>query len=546
MMFVIRWIILSAVVLGINCIGLQISYTNNYEDCLMGVISQNLKKDETLHFVTSESYDMMPFEKLFNPYVVVDINKPIQLKLKTACNFIILTRNEDSLENLLSALRNSTVWSETRSARGKFIIITFTNTLSSIFYTMWSYKIIDVIVLLPSSTNDHTLYVANPFENDNDCGNAPVTITKQSCSAPFIKSVKTPIKNLGGCKFYFVPSFQVLSSFNRTIMFLLTELVNTLNGTLSFDDKHNLSDVEYSIAFSTYFYYPDPLYDNSKVIYQIDWIWVAPSPIRDFPIETITMLFQIEVWLLTGFMFVFTIVVWWFTAVLKTSSSYSQFCHISIIVTSLTLCGSVNSIPKTKILRYIFIIYSVYVVLIQTAFKTNLVYGLTSPRYSGIVTNGKQLLELDLPLCCSKGEEYRYLVTSHSADSNTFHKFNKLITKCECYPLCFNIIHDYRNMTLFVPIDYYNSLSRDEEKHHQTFLDNSIYNSLKFAFRIKRGHYFIENLDSIIIALEESGILQKQIKIFQPTIREDVKDETSIPLNIVHMLFPFILLMQVR
>ncbi|KAF5271333.1 hypothetical protein FQA39_LY08131 [Lamprigera yunnana] len=542
MMFIIWCVIYSAAAFGAHCMVLQISNTNNYEDCLLGVISQNFKEDETLHFVTTESYDIMPFEKFFNPYVVVDINKPIQLKLKTARNFIILTKNEDSLEKLLTTLRNSTVWSETQSARGKFIIITFTNTPSNIFYTMWSYKIIDVVVLLPSSTNVYTLYVANPFENGNDCGNAPVTITEQSCSAPFIKTVKTPIKNLGGCKFYFVPSFQALDLFNRTIMFLLTELVNTLNGTLSLDDKHNLSEVEYSIAFSAYFYYPGPLYDNSKVIYQIDWIWVAPSPIRDFPIETITMFFQIEVWLLTGFMFVFTVVVWWFATVLKTSSKFSQFSHVIIIVTSLTLCGTVNSIPKTKILRYMFIIYSVYVVLIQTAFKTNLVYGLTG--YRGIATNAKQVLELDLPLCCSKGDEYRYMA-SHSADSNTIHKFNKLITKCDCYPFCLNVIHDYRNMTLFVPTDYYKSLFRDEEKHLQAFFDNSIHNSLKFAFLIKRGHYFIENLNSIIITLEESGIFEKQIKKFQPTIKEYVMDETAIALNIVHMSFAFILLMAI-
>ncbi|KAF5271331.1 hypothetical protein FQA39_LY08129 [Lamprigera yunnana] len=518
-MFVIPCIIFLDAVLGVNCIGLQIWNNNNYEDCLLGVINQNFKEDETLYFVTSENYTTMPFEKLINPYVVVNISKPIELKLKIARNFIILTKNKNTLKKLLSALRNSAVWSETQSASGKFLIISSTKVPSSVFHTVWTERIIDVVVLLPSSRNNHSLYVANPFENGNNCGKTPVAITEQSCSAPLIKSVKIPLKNLGGW----------------------TELSNSLNGTLCFDDK-DIKEVNYSIAISAFFYLHFDLYDTSKVIHQIDWLWIAPPPIRDFPIETITMLFQIEVWLLTGFTFVFTIVVWWFAIALKMSSNFSQFCYVSITVISLTLCGTVSSIPKMKILRYIFIIYSTYVVLMHTAFKTNLVYVLTSLGYSGIVTNAKELVDLELPVCCSRTINHKDYLLSYTSDSTTFRKFKKLMTTCECYPNCFDVIYDYRNITVLMLKSSYYSLQQHEKRPFQVFIDNSLNNDMKIAFIVRKGHYFIKNLDWMITTLKESGIYQKQMKNFYPIVKEDALDETPIPLNMEHMIFTFILL----
>ncbi|KAF5300345.1 hypothetical protein FQA39_LY11202 [Lamprigera yunnana] len=527
-------------VVGVAGIALQQPHIN-YENCLLGIIIQNFEEEETLYFITSESYDITPLEKVINPYVVVDMNKPIQLERRIARHFIISTKNEDSLGKLLPELKNSAVWSKSYSAKGKFVIVTFTNQLSTIFCVLWSHKIIDAVVLVPSFTNDHTLYTANPFVKENNCGNTPTVITKQSCSAPVIKSVEIPLKSLGGCKFYYLKPPKDKNPLTSTIMFLLTELAKSLNGSLAFDEKL-LLQVDYPIAFMTFFNYPFSDFDNSKLIYQQDWLWIAPPPIRIFPIESISTLFQIEVWLLTGFMFIFTIIVWWIAVSLKTSPNFSQFCHVSINVVSLTLSGTVNTMPKMKILRYVCFIYSIYFLIIQTAFNTNLLYGLTSPGYKDIVTKAEQLLDLELPLCADKNIDYKEKMISYSSDTSTFHKIKELITKCDCHPHCFDLIYDYRNMSMTMLKYHYYLLKQSDKRHFQTFIDSSVNGNLQYVFIVEKGHFFVKNINAIITMLQESGIYQHQIKNFHPTLKEDEIDGSPVPLSIEHMSFTFILL----
>ncbi|KAF5271332.1 hypothetical protein FQA39_LY08130 [Lamprigera yunnana] len=372
------------------------------------------------------------------------------------------------------------------------------------------------------------------------CGTeAKVTIVSQPCNEALINLVEVPVKNLSGCSIF--SSFpNDLGSMKESITFLLTEITERFNGNLTF--SNNVSFKYYdNIRVGIHFDAVKPNLDTSKVIYRQDWLWITAAPTRVFPLETISTLLQFEVWILTGIVFVFTVIVWWLTVKLRTLRDKSvQGKDAFINITSLTLCGTTTSAPKMNKLGYVFVIYSLYASLMQTAFKTNLIYVLTLPRYNTEISTAKEIIDLKLPVCVLPVINNRFS-KNNGSDENEYDKLMKLLISKELHK-CIKWIYDYRNVTVLTPEVTLLGMAPHTKRNLNIFIDNRVTGIFKLEFAMKKGHHFMENLNQIITILDESGISQKKIQSFHHNSKEKTTQETLVPLNLEQLHSVFLLL----
>ncbi|KAF5271327.1 hypothetical protein FQA39_LY08125 [Lamprigera yunnana] len=504
---------------------IQKEASSDYENCYLHVIRHNFKEEDTLNFVTSGNADKFLFGLLNNPYVVVNIENEVLLKLQSARNFIIFAENDLSLLNLMTRLKNSTIWDNLHSSKGKFLIITFAENLSKVFEILWQSRIIDIIVLVPSyNTGSNTLYMSDPFQDGNQCGNSSSIILNQTCTGCIIKLVEIPVKNLGKCNISFYNFYVQLPPVQHILKLILTDLALNLNGT--FSPYNQARYYNHSIAICAYF--NDKFYhaEKSKVVYRQNWVWITPLPVRIFPVETITALFRMEVWILTALIFVFTIITWWLALTLKISWDFSKLSLSFIDITSLTLCGTISRIPKTKILCYIFFVYSLYVLLIQTAFKTNLIYELTLPKYSGVLSNAKEIIELKFSVNIP-WFYYRYISIYNGLKGSDYNKLKELAISCNNSE-CIDSIHRYRNRALLITEVEFSLLKQNQTQRHglQMFIDNSVVGLFQIA----------------LLMHEESGIYGKKYANAHNTSNKIAIEDILVPLNLQHLSSVFLLL----
>ncbi|KAF5273860.1 hypothetical protein FQA39_LY00975 [Lamprigera yunnana] len=488
----------------------------DYNNCLLHLIKEFFKKDDTLCFVTSENYKF-PFGELTNPYIVIDSRKPILLKMEYTRNFVILTESAFSLRNELYLLQNSNLWSPSNSRRAKFLVITYTRRWFEIFNLFWNRMIMDVIMLVPSYHKGHLVYMSNLWSNGFYCAKSSTPITRnQHCLEDLNKLVKMPITNFGGCLLHFNINSITWKMEKKALDFLMNALKIYLNFTIHYGNSN-----KYPLQVTLNGNYEHQ--DTTKVIFQTDWIWVTAAPIRVFHFGTITSLFQKEVWLLTGLVFLITVLAWWLPTVLSiTTNKFSQFCNLFIEVTSLTILGTISFIPDMRILRYIFLIYSFYALILQTAFNSNLIQVLTLPHYSHTITSAKEIIESNMSVYVSDLMYHKVLRDTNSS-AIAFSKLKKQLLISDNYSHSFDFIYNFRNAALLIPtVDF---LEMSEKKKFNTFTDN----------------YIVDSINEIITLFTESGIYKRHIEGINQVSREYTNVEQFVPLNLQHLSFVFAL-----
>ncbi|KAF5271340.1 hypothetical protein FQA39_LY08138 [Lamprigera yunnana] len=504
-------------VLNVSCIELDVT-SIGFEDCLLGIINQNFVEDRTICFINDESYNLTVPNKLSNPYIVVNIDKNTLLSLKCQHNFVIFTKNVASLTELMRNLTRSVLWSRSSSPRSKFLVITDESDVSKIFRKLFYFYIIDLIVMVPSNTSNHMVYVSNPFEDGNKCGRY-FSVFNQSCSATTLNLIRIPLKNLGGCPItYYRNTVDTVTALRNMVLLVLEELGFRINATVG----EQGSKLFNSIKLTPYYDIASDTLDYTKIMYRDNWMWLTPSPIRVFPIETLVELFQSEVWIFT-----LIVIVWWSAVLLKNcTNKLAQFSQVFIDIVSLSLLGTINLIPKTKTLCYLLLIYSLYVMVIQTAYKTNLTYVLTLPQYSNKITSSKEIIQQKLP------------VYAHGVFYAIFQKkncdFKPLLNLCYNHSTCMDSIYNYRNSVLLMPEVVFSSIvTKDEnsvENKFNFFIDNHQIGMLPIVFLLQNGHFILANLNKIITELDESGIFQYK---FKGNYRAKDLVEENMPLKLI-------------
>ncbi|KAF5273856.1 hypothetical protein FQA39_LY00971 [Lamprigera yunnana] len=488
----------------------------DYKSCLLHLIQQFFKEDDTLCFVSSENHSMFPFGELTNPYIIVDSGKPVILKTQYTRNFVIFTKSDVSLDTQLNQLKGSSLWSASNSRRGKFLVIADTTRVFKIFNVFWKITITGVMVLVPSYDNKHLVYRSNPWSNGFRWNDPSTLIWQiQHCPENINELVKMPIRNYGGCYINFNINSITWKIEQKALHFLFNALHIYLNITIT--HKNHLYHLQ--VNFNDNYDYAD----NTKVVFQSDWMWITAAPVRVFRFETISSLFQGEVWMLTGLIFLITIIACLIVVFLfsNTSNKFFQFCHVFIEVTSLTIRAVVTVIPKTRYLSYIFLIYSFYALIIQTAFNTNLIRVLTVPHYSHAITSAKEIIESNMSVYVS---DLMYDKVLRSTDSSAigFSKLKNQLLITNNYSYSFDLIYNFQNAALLMPaVDF---LEINGKKEFNTFTDN----------------YIVDSINEIITILTESGIYKKHIEHNKLVPEKNVL-APFLPLNLQHLYFVFAL-----
>ncbi|KAF5271328.1 hypothetical protein FQA39_LY08126 [Lamprigera yunnana] len=501
MKYVVFYILMLTKLETLNCMVLE-ETAIAYKDCLLDIIRHNFKKDETLCFVSNNNFD--GFALITHPYIVIKTDTQIFLQWKYCRNFIFLANDEQSLDHILRTSVGSNIWNLQLSKKGKFLIITHSREVSKIFKTLWDNVIIDAIVLVPDCARNHTIYMSNPFQDGNDCGINASIIFNQPCSAALVPLFKLPLTDLAGCPIIFKNLERHFTPIRNTVRFVLTELAKSLNSTIKL---YNTQEGLPPIPIVLDFFFSDvhlPFLETSRTIYRQDWVWITPKPLRIFPADTIIVLFKFEVWILTGFMFIFAIIIWSLINTLrKVTDKFSELCHAFINITSLTLCGTLSLIPKWKLLRYVFLVYSLYVLIIQTAFKTNLVHVLTFPEYIGIIGSAKEVIELKLPVYLMSFFIATILRHNYS-NATDYDKLKILLVPTQFHDNFFNLTYSYRNSAILMPIVFYDLYKKHMKLNFQTFIDNRVTGEIQMSFVTMIGHFFIENLNKLLCPVEET------------------------------------------
>ncbi|KAF5273863.1 hypothetical protein FQA39_LY00978 [Lamprigera yunnana] len=501
----------------------------DFNSCLLHLIQQIFKEHETLCFLTSENYKL-PLRELTNPYVVVDIRKPILLESQNIRNFIILTKSTDTLMEELYILPRTALWSNPNPRKGTYLIITSTRSINAIFPILWLSGIINVVILVPSDDKRHMVYTSNPFS----CGKTSMRkISEQICSEKLNMLVKRPMRDFGGCPINFNIHTIKWNMEKKAIHFIMSIIEIYLNCTIHYDNN-NVYNIQVGLNGNNYHL------EITKVFFRTDWTWVTAAPVRIFNFETIISLFQKEVWILTGLIFLITVMAWWLIGGLPTASDrFSQFCHIFIEVTSLTVHGTVNLIPNMRTLRCIFFIYSFYAIIIQTAFNTNLIHVLTLPHYSHEITSMKELIQMNMPLYINLLMYYTIL-PNEGKSTVEYVKLKKQLLIAHNYSHSFDFIYNFRNTAIVMPtVDY---IEMNEKREFNTFVDNSILGDVQLVFQLhKIQYYFIDGINEVITILTESGIYKKEVEGLNFMKAKNKNTEEFVPLNLEHLYFVFAL-----
>ncbi|KAF5271789.1 hypothetical protein FQR65_LT17582 [Abscondita terminalis] len=430
---------------------IEISKTSSdFNLCISNVVKRNFKRDTTLQFINYVDTDVGMLEDIATPHVLVNLENKVLLDFNFISDFVISAKNGRSLSKILAQLKRSKVWHKSTSLKKKFLIILHSTNITNVFETLWSNGIIDVLLMILANnfTKGFTVCTSNPFDDGNQCGNKSLVKFCQPCSEDIRSPIKIPLPQLNGCQITISHwSNETLFSnnpFSEVINFFLTKLSQSLNATVTkflsyrnFVERFRKYEIVFDIGLTSQY----AGFESSKTFYRQDWVWITPAPIRIFPINTIALLFCYEVWILIILIFAMVVIVWWKISILENRSNLSL---VFINIASLTFSGTISVIPKLKILRYIFYIYSLYALTIQTAFKANLIQVLTFPRYSGRIGSVNDIITLNIPIYIQKHYSNSILLTNND-DSKSFTEFKTLIIDCEDYNVCIDETYYFRN-----------------------------------------------------------------------------------------------------
>ncbi|KAF5280477.1 hypothetical protein FQA39_LY18058 [Lamprigera yunnana] len=238
------------------------------------------------------------------------------------------------------------------------------------------------------------------------------------------------------------------------------------------------------------------MYDDEKSssIFYDNFVWVIPLQ-KNPSVKTLQYIFEGQVWMMIGAAFLVTLLTWYFLA--RVAVNGNSVLSTFLGVWSLTLLGCISKLPQPKYLKSLVLFYLLFIIVIQTAFKTNLARVLTVEQYESSIKDIEDLKNSERPLCI-----YPFINRFVKTDNDTIkkriknvHTIDDIIIKKDCAYL--------------VLAQYVGYLKHHVKIHY--FTDNSMTGAYECKFSIRKGHFFVKTLNDFIARLEENGILDYEI-----------------------------------
>ncbi|KAF5282648.1 hypothetical protein FQR65_LT14244 [Abscondita terminalis] len=534
--------ILLIIILFNENLALNIDNGDRLTECVNRVIKRVFQNDETLFL---ENFDADT--AIDNPRIHINFEKTVVVfpnYMFHKQNFIVHV-GRSSLHKFLNNLFSSDLFNIIYSAESTYVIITPAQKVDVLFLLFWELGVTNIVVVsYKNNSASETIRVitSDPQAYENECGNKFAQANVQSCDTS--KPIVTPevLRKYTRCRITYVTQstdrLGLLKS--QVIRFILNTTATFFNATYSM--KQGSSPID------NFSFVPNLLYKTlnllrTSIVQREDHVWVVPVPKLIPPIAVLKTVFKIDTWIVILFSYFVTSIVWWL--VVKLSDARIDFSLALLNIYSLTLFGSMQRTPSALAVKFIFIAYVVYSVIMQTAFTSNLSKILTVPLYEPSIRNIEELSNSNVTIRMWE-DFYREFFAKEKINDTIY---TKLRNKME--------ILSYDDFAQFLLSktayrDFAILLKKESVVFFETYANSKIYsienNTLtgydSVVLIADYGSYFIKPVNKIIGLLYESGLYDKYLKNIESKVkpylsyREPVHDK--IVLTTQHLVFVFV------
>ncbi|KAF5271013.1 hypothetical protein FQR65_LT05363 [Abscondita terminalis] len=533
-------------------------YNYNEEDqdlsCILNATKTLFKESSFVFVIRDSKKSQFESTELENSIVLIDlnINQPLMhFDQYYASNFIFIVENNTVLKKNLEFLEKSSLWNKAKSPKGKFLIVSSTDEIPSLFMTMWEKYVLNVVVMV---RNISKLYIGDPHAHENKCGEFANSFSTKRCDA--IIEIKSYYRKLTGCTVRIMNVATLTNiEFDVTLYGLFSNLsIKYLNVSMADFNYPSLDDFTSSKGFYIkLLYYAHGYYKylhTSDPIFTSEMVWLVPPPLKMSPLKALTSAFRIEVWSGILFSMFITSFLWYcFTKHYQTNSKSADGL-ISIVtkIWQMTFTSCIRQLPVQKPARCLLIMYLLYIINIQTAYTCNLIRIFTNPPHEKSISSLEDLANSNLTVFGVNYDVGKFKNDSKFKEDVCV-KISKHLKEITYDEMKQSLIHvsTYRNCAIMIPELAY-LYYRDGIPPVKEIFDSSITEQFTIAFIGNEDHYFMETFDKMFLYLKESGIYthysnnQKVLSLKLYNVTYDNQLVNPIVLNIKHLYIVFVLL----
>ncbi|KAK4875481.1 hypothetical protein RN001_011903 [Aquatica leii] len=486
--------------------------TENFSTCFVKVSNLIFGKSSTVAYVFDKKIDVSSLNLRNNPYVLIDVTKPMINTGGYVNHYVISTDSVNGLKKTWFYLAYSKIWNDKSYALGHFLVVSSHKNVSELFQYLWQQGIFNVVILKPSKTNS-VVYQSDPYSIQNNCGTQTIAVKSNVCK--FIKSIIFKRTNFNSCPLWLINT-------NIENPYILPSLKYGLHLIHLISLNFNITVNHYTLADIRLF--PFYLFKRSTIAVFIgantpfnefvsserylihNFVWLVPLPRQMSAIEALVHIFQLELWILVIASTIVTVFVLWLLSIfVKEKYFVNDLYNIAVNLICVTIWGTISKVPKNNGLRCIIIIYMIYAVHIQTAYTSGLIKALTVPLYD----HGIQSVN-DLATSTLRIYSHNYTVSNLLlADINST-LMSKINSKFVNITSAGNLweISTFRNSSALVSEQLLNQMG-NLFKSIRIIRNNSIVRTIDEVFKMRPGHHFLQNINYFIKTIFESGINNK-------------------------------------
>ncbi|KAK5638725.1 hypothetical protein RI129_013020 [Pyrocoelia pectoralis] len=505
------------------------------EQCVAKLVGKLFPDDATIYVVEGDYNYFTNYSA--NPHVMLNLDKPVRSFMGYGTNFIIPTKNGKSLSAQLTTLAKSPVWRSYESTIGTFLILTTSAYVAEVFKVLWKFNIVNAFVV---SEDDGSVYSSDPYSQMNNCGRRMEEYVMQNCSSDFTVKFLKPLRNHNQCPVFIYKKFPTIIA--MVLIKFMEHLQQVLNVNVKLktapQTESGLKMVIENNILLKMFTAIDVIGGNltfTDEMFRSDMVFVSPMEREVFTLSAIVNMFRYDVWILVIVAIITVSIAW--GVILKVTQLQSvsdSFGKAFMNVLSLTICGCIRRMPQIAKLRCFFILYLFYVIIIQTAFKADLIKMLTSVVDSNEIKNMQDVANSKLPVCLPVS--YKRFFNQSKPDDEIYTKIrNKLevyknfsINRTHC-------IHFTANVNFLMLLSKMGKST--------VVVDDKFTNNQRLHLISNKSHHLMASINTAITQWKESGIYNHHVQQIMDEI-QTVNDENNEPkvLTLEHLSGVFAIL----
>lgn len=501
------------------------------------------------------------------PLTIINIENNLEVlnSFKYKHDFhIFVISNVEEFETFMTFAYRTRGW----NPRAKIFIIFLGDIreMDSFFKISWKYYSVNVSVL----TVNLNVYTYYPLTKNN-CGENLQGTLLGNCK----KTVDVFPKKLGmyfyGCPIKVLPLViePYIFNINRDVnpgyeMMVLRTICQHLNLTIrhvpnpfkhwgtklsngTYTDMYKLmwemkAEIMIGMILANESYADD--FDDTFPHTEVDLTFSVPTPLIVEGWKNFIIIFKAELWYSFGVAMLSCILTFWLIGNnQENSEGFNKFGNCTFKVWCV-IFSSFSTQPKNSLIRFIYMVWTIYSFLMTCTYSSVLISYLTSPTYEKEIATIKDMVNSNLKY----GGLYVIRYIFNEPDNPTYLTLYKQFINCPLAMECtnrtafkrdFGVIKNARQVAYFTPLLYTYPNGRPRLRRVK---DNVVPQCI-WTNTIK-GFLYVERFNQIVLKLRESGLIFKWDNEATNHWKRSIEIPPSvIPLNITHLKFGFFCLL---